>query len=175
MIVLILTKISSILTLFLSLVSSHKNLFAIPTNPLESSFHHSHFLTFTLKRILVRIKQTFRLFNVQDKVRTLHFRMRCQNFYYIVRKYWRAITCKNVFGVKILNIGPDLNLNGYHSHLSSLPSADRLVGCIWYLTLINIIHKLSPHTFENGKRSRLLHKTEREGIVLSEDKATLII
>ena len=55
------SMISSGLTLFTSLVSSYKNLFAIPNN----SFESSHFLMFSLKRILVRIMQSFRLFNVQ--------------------------------------------------------------------------------------------------------------
>ena len=39
-----LTKNSSILTAFMSLVWNHENLFAIPNNPLKSSFHRSHFL-----------------------------------------------------------------------------------------------------------------------------------
>ena len=52
-------------------------------------------LTFSLQCILVWVKQTFRPCNVRDKVRTLNSRRRCQKFYYISRKRWRAITCKN--------------------------------------------------------------------------------
>ena len=43
-------------------------------------------LKFSLKRILLYIKQTFRHCNVLDKVRVLNFRMQCQKFYYISRK-----------------------------------------------------------------------------------------
>ena len=40
-----------------------------------------------------------------------------------------ACICKNVFGVQIPNTGPYLNQNRYNSRLSSLSSADTLVGC----------------------------------------------
>ena len=40
---------------------------------------------------------------------------------------------------------------------------------------MNIIHKFTPQTFDDGKLSCFLQKkTEREGIVLSEDKGAVI-
>ena len=159
-----LTRNSSILTLFMSGVMKICSRYHF-----ESSFHRSQVLNVFLS-YFIRIKQTFWPCNARNKMPTLNFRMRCEKFYYLSRKRWRAIICKNDFGVRIPNIGPDLNQNRYNSRLSSLSSADSLVDC----SIVHVAehYTFAPQTFDEGNCDAYCMKTERELIVLSEDTFT---